>query len=168
MHRRHDGALPLPQQLSPSLLLRRAAADDVPALVALLTDDPLGRSRETTDLGPYRAAFAEVDADPAHLLVVAESVGEVVGTLQLSVLPSLARLGARRAQLEAVRVHRDHRGAGVGSALVRWAVAEAGRRGCRLVQLTSDLRRPEAHDRPRELIIGRWLRDTRVPATIGR
>lgn len=112
--------MPLPQQLTPSLLLRRAVADDLPALVALLTDDPLGSSRETADLDPYRAAFAEVDADPAHLLVVSESAGAVVGTLQLTVLASLARRGARRAQLEAVRVHRDHRGAGLGSALVRW------------------------------------------------
>ena len=137
----------LPRPLTPSTLLRRAVADDVPALVALLADDPLGRSREAAeDLHPYRRAFAEVDADPAHLLVVVtERAGAVVGTLQLTVLPSLARQGARRAQLEAVRVHRDHRSAGLGSALVRWAVDEARDRGCSLVQLTSDARRPGAH-----------------------
>lgn len=135
----------LPQQLTPTVLLRRAAAEDVPALVDLLTDDPLGATRETTELAPCRQAFAEVDAAPAHLLVVADAAGAVVATLQLSVLPSLARQGARRGQVEAARVHRDHRGAGLGTALVRWAVAEAGRRGCRLVQLTSDTRRPGAH-----------------------
>ena len=114
--------------------------------MALLADDPLGRTRESpADLAPYREAFAEVDADPRELLVVAEVAGAVVGTLQLTILRSLARQGAQRAQLEAVRVHRDHRSTGLGSALVRWAVEEAGRRGCDLVQLTSDASRSEAH-----------------------
>ncbi|SCX53130.1 Ribosomal protein S18 acetylase RimI [Klenkia marina] len=136
----------LPRPLTPTTLVRRAVADDLPALVALLADDPMGRTREDPDdLAPYRRAFAEVDADPAHLLVVVEHTGAVVGTLQLSVLPSLAGQGARRAQLEAVRVHRDHRSAGLGSALVRWAVDEARDRGCALVQLTSDAQRPAAH-----------------------
>ena len=136
--------LPLP--VAPGVVLRRATVDDVVQLTALLADDALGHDREAaTDLAPYRAAFTEIDADPAHLLVVAESAGRVVGTLQLSFLPSLARRGARRGQVEAVRVHRDHRGVGLGTALVRWAVDEAGRRGCRLVQLTSDGRRPGAH-----------------------
>jgi GNAT superfamily N-acetyltransferase len=132
--------------LTPAATLRRARADDVPALVGLLADDPLGRTRESpTDLAPYRRAFAEVDADPAHLLVVAEAEHMVVGTLQLSVLTSLSRGGARRGQVEAVRVHRDHRGSGLGSALVRWAVEEAAGRGCALVQLTNDAQRADAH-----------------------
>jgi GNAT superfamily N-acetyltransferase len=136
----------IPHELPGGVVLRRAVAADVPALVALLADDPLGRTRESPhDLDPYRQAFAELDTDPAHLLVVTEAGAVVVGTLQLTVLPGLSRGGARRAQLEGVRVHRDHRGTGLGSALVRWAVEEAGRRGCTLVQLTSDARRPEAH-----------------------
>ncbi|SDO25601.1 Ribosomal protein S18 acetylase RimI [Klenkia soli] len=136
----------LPQQLTPATTLRRARVDDVPALVALLADDPLGSTRESpADLRPYLDAFAEVDADPAHLLVVVQADGGVVGTLQLTVLPGLSRGGTRRAQVEAVRVHRDHRGAGLGAALVGWAVEEAGRRGCGLVQLTSDAQRSDAH-----------------------
>jgi GNAT superfamily N-acetyltransferase len=127
--------------------LRRAEAGDVPALVALLADDDLGREREEpeTDLAPYRRAFALVDADAAHLLVVAEAGAEVVGTLQLSVLPGLSRRGALRAQLEAVRVARGSRGTGLGAALVGWAVDEARRRGCALVQLTTDKSRTDAH-----------------------
>ena len=81
--------------------LRRAVAADVPALVALLADDPLGSSREARmdgdeDLASYRRAFALVDADPAHALVVAVDGEEVVGTLQLSVLPGLSRRGPGR------------------------------------------------------------------------
>jgi GNAT superfamily N-acetyltransferase len=127
--------------------LRRAVADDVPDLVALLTDDDLGRAREDPQAGlaPYLRAFALVDADPAHLLVVALADEQVVGTLQLSVLPGLSRRGALRAQLEAVRVARGSRGTGLGGAMVGWAVEEARRRGCALVQLTTDKSRTDAH-----------------------
>jgi GNAT superfamily N-acetyltransferase len=126
--------------------LRRATAGDLPALVALLADDPLGSEREAVDadLTPYRRAFELVDRDPAHLLVAAVDGGQVVGTLQLSVLPGLARRGALRAQIEAVRVRADHRGSGLGTAMFEWAIAEARRRGCSLVQLTTDRRRPDA------------------------
>ena len=125
--------------------VRRAVRDDVPALVALLADDVLGAARESADLAPYERAFAAVDADPAHLLVVAEVDGEVVGTLQLTVLPGLSRQGALRAQVEGVRVAAAHRSSGLGGALVTWAADEARRRGCVLLQLTTDARRADAH-----------------------
>jgi hypothetical protein len=99
--------------------LRRATADDVAGLVELLADDVLGASREAPDpsgegLAPYLRAFELIDADPAHLLVVARKGPALVGTLQLSVLPGLARRGALRAQLESVHVARELRGRGLG------------------------------------------------------
>ena len=97
------------------------------------------------DLTPYLAAFDAVDADPGELLVVAERARAVVGTLQLSILSGLARRGAIRAQIEAVRVRDDQRHQGLGGAMLRWAIAEAQRRGCGLVQLTSDNARVDAH-----------------------
>jgi GNAT superfamily N-acetyltransferase len=74
----------LPTTLTPDgspVELRRATAADIPALVALLADDPLGVTREAADgdLLPYRRAFD-----------------------------------------------------------LQWAVGEARRRGCALVQLTTD------------------------------
>jgi GNAT superfamily N-acetyltransferase len=126
-------------------VLRRATAADLPALVALLADDPLGATREAADLAPYERALAAVDADPAHLLVVAEDGGTVVGTLQLSFLPGLSRGGALRAQVEGVRVAAAARGRGLGAALLGWAADEARRRGAALVQLTTDKRRTDAH-----------------------
>lgn len=131
------------------VLLRRARQDDVPAIIALLAADQLGATRDgirdDSDLAAYEQAFHAIDADPAHLLVVADSGGTVVGTLQLSFLPGLARRGALRAQIEAVRVADGARGSGLGAAMIRWAVEEAGRRGCALVQLTSDKSRTGAH-----------------------
>lgn len=132
-----------------TVLLRRATADDVPTIVGLLASDQLGVTRDgitgAEDLAAYLRAFSEIEADPAHDLVVATADEETVGTLQLSVLPGLARRGAHRAQIEAVRVHGHHRNRGLGTAMVTWAIDEARRRGCALVQLTSDRSRTDAH-----------------------
>lgn len=126
--------------------IRRATEGDVPAIVALLADDGIGATRESPDdLAPYRRAFAAIEADPSELLAVAERDGEVIGTLQLSMLPGLSRKGALRAQIEGVRVSSSGRGLGFGETLMRWAIDEARRRGCVLVQLTSDKKRSDAH-----------------------
>lgn len=128
------------------LTIRRATAEDVPAIVAMLADDELGALRESpADLAPYERAFAAIDASEHEVLVVAEQDGAVVGTLQLTVLHGLSRRGASRAQIEAVRVASTSRGGGLGERLVRWAVEEAAARGCAIVQLTSDKGRVDAH-----------------------
>lgn len=112
----------------------------------MLADDPLGAARETPDdLAPYHAAFAAIAADPQQHLVVAERDGRTVGTLQLTVIPGLSRRGASRALVEAVRVHADERGDGLGSELIRWAIAQSRRLDCVLLQLTSDASRTDAH-----------------------
>jgi GNAT superfamily N-acetyltransferase len=128
------------------LTIRRAAAQDIPAIVAMLADDVLGASRETPDdLTPYLNAFAVIDADPHQHLVVAEREGQAVGTLQLTIIPGLSRRAATRALIEAVRVASTERGAGLGEQLITWAIDEARRQGCVLVQLTTDKQRPDAH-----------------------
>jgi GNAT superfamily N-acetyltransferase len=136
--------------LGPALVtLRTARQEDLPALVSLIAADQLGATRDgvrdAADLAAYAAAFEAIDADPAHILVVAELAGEIVGTMQLSFLPGLARRGALRAQIEAVRVAESSQGAGLGTAMMSWAIDEARRRGCALVQLTSDKSRLDAH-----------------------
>jgi GNAT superfamily N-acetyltransferase len=131
------------------VVLRPAREPDVPAIVDLLAADQLGATRDgvrdDTDLAAYLGAFRAIDRDPAHLLLVADADGAVVATMQLSFLPGLARRGAWRAQIEAVRVHADYRGRGLGEAMFRWAIAEARGRGCALVQLTTDKSRGDAH-----------------------
>jgi len=130
-------------------LLRRARRDDLGALIALLAADAL-RANDDSDAperrAPYEAAFDAIDRDPAHTLVAVEdAAGEVIATMQLTMLPGLARGGATRMQVEAVRVAASARGHGLGSAMMRWAIEEARSRGAALVQLTSDARREEAH-----------------------
>jgi GNAT superfamily N-acetyltransferase len=130
---------------SGGVVLRRVTEADLPEVVRLLADDPLGRDRETADPAPYRRAFALIDADPAQLLVVAVDGADVVGTMQLSFIPGLSRQGALRAQVEAVRVRAGDRNRGLGAAMIGWAVEEARRRGCALVELTTDKSREDAH-----------------------
>ncbi|MAM62205.1 GNAT family N-acetyltransferase [Maritimibacter sp. UBA3975] len=130
------------------LTFRPACEADLFGIVEMLADDPLGELRE--DLRAplpeaYRAAFCAIESDPNQLLVVAERNGALVGTLQLSLLPGLARQGAWRGQIEAVRIARDHRGGKLGEAMFNWAIDECRARGCSLVQLTTDKARPDAH-----------------------
>ena len=128
------------------VLIRRATAADVAAIVAMIADDQLGATRESLDdLTPYLAAFEQIDADPNQLLMVADRNDEVIGTLQLTIIPGLSRRGSTRGLIEAVRVAAPARGAGLGSTLIRWAVEESRTRGCALVQLTSDKTRTDAH-----------------------
>jgi GNAT superfamily N-acetyltransferase len=128
------------------LAFRRATRTDLPAIVAMLADDHLGATRESpNDLTAYEPAFAAIDADPNQLLVVCEQNGAVIGTMQLTVIPGLSHKGASRMLIEAVRVHQDARGSGLGSAMIRWAIGLARERGCRMVQLTTDRSRVDAH-----------------------
>ncbi|WP_069171593.1 GNAT family N-acetyltransferase [Streptomyces griseus] len=128
------------------LEIRPAALVDLPAIVAMLADDPLGAQRESPDdLTPYHAAFRRLADDPNQHLVVAAREERVVGTLQLTVVPGLSRRGATRSIVEAIRIHADERGGGLGTQLIQWAVDESRRQGCQLVQLTSDASRTDAH-----------------------
>ena len=136
--------------LGPSaVVLRRALAADVPAIVDLIAADQLGATRAAAqtaeDLAAYQRAFRAIDDDPAQLLVVAEAEQAVVATMQLTFIPGLARRGALRAQIEAVRVSQAYRGGGLGAAMFSWAIDEARQRGCALVQLTTDKSRTAAH-----------------------
>jgi GNAT superfamily N-acetyltransferase len=129
------------------LVIRPATPDDIPAIVAMLADDPLGARRESPDdLTPYHRALDRLVEDPNQHLVVAVRDGDrPVGTLQLTVIPGLSRRGATRSVIEAVRVHADERGSGLGTQLIEWAIEQSRRQGCQLVQLTSDATRTDAH-----------------------
>ena len=128
------------------LEIRAAVATDVPAIVGMLADDPLGAQRESPeDLTPYMAAWERLSTDPNQHVVVAVREGRVVGTLQLSIIPGLSRRGSTRSIIEGVRIHADERGSGLGTQLIRWAIDASRHQGCQLVQLTSDKSRTDAH-----------------------
>ena len=125
---------------------RAARRADVPAIIRLLADDELGPRRENADNAePYLKAFDALMAQKGNAIIVGDDSGEVVACLQLFMVPGLSRQGATRAFIEGVRVASKLRGKGVGEALVRHAIDKARNAGCRLVQLTSDKSRGDAH-----------------------
>lgn len=129
-----------------SLSIRNARPEDLADIVALLADDPLGAGREDpNDLAAYRAAFDAIERDPNQIVGVAVDAEAVVGVLQVSFLPGLARKGAWRGQIEGVRIAATRRGDGLGGVMFEWAIAQCRDRGCHLVQLTSDKSRSDAH-----------------------
>ena len=131
------------------LTFRDAVRSDLPAIVAMLADDGLGGGREkvlSDGVDPaYEAAFDAVTAQAGNRVIVAEQDGALAGTFQFITIPGLSRHGATRAQIEAVRVATALRGHGIGEAMLRFAIEEAKKTGCQLVQLTSDKRRGRAH-----------------------
>ncbi|HZB36895.1 MAG TPA: GNAT family N-acetyltransferase [Beijerinckiaceae bacterium] len=129
----------------PEPVLRPARREDVPRIVALFTDDELGRSREGAPLETYLSAFDAIEADRNNTVYVLDLDGELSGCAQLTVIPGLGRRGMRHAQIEAVRVASHLRGRGHGRWLIGRLVEMAREKGCGMVQLTSDKRRTEAH-----------------------
>ncbi len=137
----------MPNQSGP-VTIRLAVESDLAAIVRLLTDDPLGAGREQcgeTVALDYVEAFAAIDRQDGNHILVCERAGQVIGCLQLTFIPGLSRRGMLRAQIEGVRVATAERGQGIGARLFEHAFVMAERAGCGLVQLTSDLSRPDAH-----------------------
>jgi GNAT superfamily N-acetyltransferase len=136
------------------ILIRPAAAADLPAIIAMLADDALGAAREdpSMPLHPrYLQAFAAIAANPDQHLVVADYEGQVIATLQLTLLPGLSKKGAWRGLIEGVRVRTDTRRLGMGVRMIGWAVEQCRERGCASVELVAHHSRTGAHRFYRQL-----------------
>jgi len=130
------------------LIFRRAVEKDIPAIIAMLADDILGASRETTDPeghSKYSTAFRAIDGDANQFLLVVEDGIQIVGTLQLTFIAGLSQGGQKRGLIEAVRVARDRRGEKIGEAMIAWSLEKCRRGQCGIVQLTTDKSRKDAH-----------------------
>ena len=128
--------------------MRNATADDLPDIVRMLADDFLGRTRERCEEPlpeNYVNALREIEADANNELIVGESNGEIVGTLQLTYTPSISFQGGKRATVESVRVDEQHRGKGIGHEMMLWAINRAKQNGCVSMQLTTNAERTDAH-----------------------
>ena len=127
------------------MIFRDATRADLPTILALLADDPLGARRETGVVDArHEKAFADISADPRNRLIVLDDDGEVIGCAQLTFIPGISRQGAERALIEAVRIRADRRGGGLGRRLFGWLIETSREHGCALVQLTTDKSRTDA------------------------
>ncbi|XKF72333.1 GNAT family N-acetyltransferase [Cytobacillus firmus] len=116
-------------------------------MVRLLADDELGAKRERYEEplpDCYYKAFKALEVQSGNQIILAVDGQAVIGCLQLTIIPGLARQGMKRAQIEGVRVDQRHRGKRVGEALLKEAIAIAKSEECGLVQLTTDKQRDDA------------------------
>jgi GNAT superfamily N-acetyltransferase len=130
------------------LTFRNARPDDLRFILELIVEDSvISTGDNPADAGhaDYANALAAIDADPNEEMLVVENDGERVGCFQLSYLPGLMRRGMWRGQIEVVHVGDAWQNRGFGSEMMRWAVERCRQRGCGLVQLTSNKKRPDAH-----------------------
>jgi ribosomal protein S18 acetylase RimI-like enzyme len=134
--------------LPSDIRVRLADRADVPAIVRLLADDVLGATRELPGeplAEAYWNAFDAMSAQGGTELYVADADGEIVGCLQLNVIHGLSRVGMTRGLIEGVRVSSRCRGRRIGEAMMTAAIDRARALGCRVVQLTTDRTRVDAH-----------------------
>ncbi|WP_295045973.1 GNAT family N-acetyltransferase [uncultured Paracoccus sp.] len=128
-----------------TVAFRPALRDEVPAVVALLADDILGRTREGGDMATYLAAFDAMQRQDGNMLIVGLLDDRIVACYQLLLIPGLSATASLRAQIEAVRVASDLRGRGIGASLIADAEARARTAGCGQMQLTTNRTRVDAH-----------------------
>lgn len=128
-------------------MFRVATEKDLDSIVAMLADDVIGSKRERYEHplpNSYIEALEAIRSDPNNELVVACAGNEVIGVQQITFTPYITHQGRWRATIEGVRTSASVRGKGVGTELIKWAIQRAKERGCHLVQLTTDKKRPDA------------------------
>jgi ribosomal protein S18 acetylase RimI-like enzyme len=117
------------------VVVRAASREDLPALLRLYrelhADDPVV-DEETAEV-----VWAQMQAQPGRVVLVADDGAEVVGTVDTYVVANLTR-GARPILfVENVIVSAGHRRGGVGRRLLDAALEIARSAGCYKIQLLS-------------------------------
>lgn len=126
---------------------RKAVKEDLPTIVSLLANDKLGKIREkSTDVleACYLKAFEHIDSDPNQFLMVITLDNAIVGTCHLTLMPSLTFRGSLRMQVEAVRIHEEHRGKKIGEWMLEKAIQYAKERDVKIIQLSTNKERDDA------------------------
>lgn len=130
------------------MIFRKATEKDISAIVEMIADDALGKTRENYKLPlpqEYLLAFQNIIKDAnQELMVVQNEESQILGTFQLSFIQYLTYKGGIRAQIEAVRIHKNYRGLGLGKQMFQWAIERAKTRKSHVLQLTTDKKRPQA------------------------
>lgn len=119
-------------------LIRAARASDAAALSRLIAQ--LDYQADEREVGERLAAM---EAE-GRVVLLAEQDGEVIGCLSTSVMRVLHR-PAPVGRISMMVVDEGHRGRGIGAALVRAAEAALAGQGCYMVEVTSHMRRTQAH-----------------------
>lgn len=130
-----------------SLTFRQATIEDLQAIIQLLNDDELGKTRESANTqieDCYIQAFKKISADSNQYLMVGVNDSEIIGTCHLTIMPSLTYKGSTRMQIEAVRIVKNYRGQGFGEKMMKHALQFAQNNQVKIVQLTTNKLRDSA------------------------
>jgi ribosomal protein S18 acetylase RimI-like enzyme len=119
-------------------MIRRAREADAPAVAPLLGQ--LGYPLGGADVA---RVLAELLRDPAHLVLVAEDRGRVVGFVNANFRPQLHHV-APVGTIDELVVDEGFRGRRTGERLVEAVLEEARRRGADVVEVTTHERRERA------------------------
>lgn len=136
------------------LTLRPAVRRDVAEVLALYRQPAM--DRETLAPADAEALFDRIQRYPDYQVLVAvepaptaadgdAAPARIVGTYLLLIMDKLSHLGTPTAVVDDVVVAPDRQGGGIGSAMMRDAMARARARGCGKLTLSSNLSRERAH-----------------------
>lgn len=123
----------------PCVRIRAAEPEDAPALALLVTE--LGYPVDGATMASRWPAFV---AEGNHALVAVADAGELCGLVTLHSMRVLHRVDPV-GRITALVVAEGFRGRGVGRALVAGAERWLSGQGCTLVEVTSNVKRVEAH-----------------------
>ena len=130
------------------MLFRKANLQDLKEILRLLAEDELGSLREhpASEEIPcvYLEAFRDISSDSNQSLMVVENEGKIVASCHLSFMPSLTFQGAKRMNIEAVRVDSSLRNQGIGTWMIEQSIQLAKLNKCKIIQLTTNTQRKGA------------------------
>ena len=128
--------------------IRKAIKTDVPHIIKMWAEDDFSSAKEAFKeplSTEYYRAFDNINNDKNHELVVLESEDvKIIGSIQLTFIQHLIKKGGVVAHIEAVMVHQDYRGKGIGQKLMLWAIERAKERKAVLIQFTSNKQREKS------------------------
>lgn len=124
--------------------IRAATHNDLPAVLALYAQPGMDDG-ETLPLATAAAIFRRMQSYPSYTLYVAQLETAVVGSFALLIMDNLAHLGAPSAVVEDVVVAPAWQGKGVGTRMMRFAMARSREAGCYKLVLSSNEKRQDAH-----------------------
>src|SRR5699024_4632476 len=93
----------------------------------------------------YYDAFKASESQDGNQIILAVENQQVIGCLQLTIIPGLGRQVMKRAQIEGLRVDRHYRGQKIVEQLLQKSISIDTSEKCGMVQLTTDKQRNDAH-----------------------
>ncbi|MGA3093927.1 MAG: GNAT family N-acetyltransferase [Dehalococcoidales bacterium] len=129
--------------------IRPARHKDIVRILALYDELVIVRSDVERTCQPSRAEYESIldriQSVPGFQLLVIEDDGQVVGLMELLIMPNLSHNALPWALIEGLIIDSRYRRKGLGGTLVRYAIDKAREAGCYKIELSSNKKRFEAH-----------------------